>query len=129
MTTEYEPGQKIKAVYRTSVYKPNIGGWRSERVYAELEVISPGRAKVIRANLEPAMSNRQRFSVSNAAAKEKGKIKIISKLDSVELIDYTPTGLREVAEWNLKAEGFRSLQDRIELEGADMNSAYPKVIE
>ena len=87
MTTEYVPGQKISAVYCTSVYKPNIGGWRSERVFAELEVISPGRAKVIWANLEPAMSNRQRFNVSSAASKEHGKVKIISKLDNVEVIE------------------------------------------
>lgn len=87
MTTEYTPGQRISAVYSTSVYKPNIGEWRSERVFAELEVISPGRAKVIWANLDPAMSKRQRFNVSEAAAKEKGKIKIISKLDSVEVIE------------------------------------------
>lgn len=87
MTTEFVPGQKISAVYCTSVYKPNIGEWRSERVFAELEVISPGRARVIYANLDPAMSNRQRFNVSEAAAKEKGKIKIISKLDSVEVIE------------------------------------------
>ena len=26
MTTKYKPGQKIKAAYWTSVYKPNIGG-------------------------------------------------------------------------------------------------------
>ena len=29
MTTEYAPGQKISAVYCTSVYKPNIGEWRT----------------------------------------------------------------------------------------------------
>lgn len=87
MTTEFVPGQKISAVYCTGVYKPNIGGWRSERVFAELEVISPGRAKVIRADIDPAMSKRQRFNVSEAAAKEKGKVKIISKLDSVEVIE------------------------------------------
>ena len=28
----------------------------------------------------------------------------------------------------VKTEGMRSLKDRIELEGADMNSAYPKVV-
>ena len=87
MTTKYVPGQKIRAVYWTSVYKPNIGGWRSECVSAVLEVISPGRAKVIWANLEPAMSNRQKFNVSSAASKEHGKVKIISKLHSVEVID------------------------------------------
>ena len=87
MTTEFVPGQKIRATYWTSVYKPQIGEWRSERVFAELEVISPGRAKVIWANLEPAMSNRQRFNVSSAASEEHGKVKIISKLDSVEVIE------------------------------------------
>ena len=87
MTTEYVLGQRISAVYCTSVYKPNIGGWRSERVFAELEVITPGRAKVIRADIDPAMSKRQRFNPSYAAANEIGKIKIISKLDSVEVIE------------------------------------------
>ena len=87
MTTEYAPGQKIRAVYWTSVYKPQIGEWRSERVFAELEVISPGKARVIYANLDPATSKRQRFNASNAAAKEFGKVKIISKLDSVEVIE------------------------------------------
>lgn len=87
MTTEYTPGQKISAVYCTSVYKPNIGGWRSERVFAELEVISPGRAKVIYANLDPAMSKRQKFNPSYVAANEIGKVKIISKLDNVEVVE------------------------------------------
>ena len=80
-------GQKIKATYWTSVYKPNIGEWRSERVFAELEVISPGKAGVISAEMEPAASNRQRFNNSNAAANEIGKVKIISKLDNVEVIE------------------------------------------
>ena len=83
----YTVGQKIKATYWTGVYKPNIGAWRSERVFAELEVISPGRAKVIWANLDPASSNRQKFNVSAAARKEIGTVKIISKLDSVEVIE------------------------------------------
>ena len=87
MATEYVPGQKISAVYWTGVYKGNIGGWRSERVIAELEVISPGRARVISAELEPAMSKRQKFNPSYAAANEIGKLKIISKLDSVEVIE------------------------------------------
>ena len=83
----YTVGQKIRATYWTEVYKPNIGAWRSERVFAKLEVISPGKAKVIWANLDPAMSKRQRFNVSNAASKEHGKVKIISKLDNVEVIE------------------------------------------
>ena len=39
----------------------------------------------------------------------------------------TAAGLKELAERKVKAEGFRSLQDRIDVEGPDMNSAYPKV--
>ena len=34
---------------------------------------------------------------------------------------------KELAERKLKAEGLRSLQDRIETDGPDMNAAYPKV--
>ena len=33
-----------------------------------------------------------------------------------------------LAKKKVKTEGMRSLKDRIELEGADMNSAYPKVV-
>ena len=33
-----------------------------------------------------------------------------------------------LAKERVKAEGLRSLKDGIELEGADMNSAYPKVV-
>ena len=87
MTTEFVPGQKISAVYWTSVYKPNIGGWRSERVFAELEVISPGRAKVVKAELDPAFSNRQRFNASYAANKQIGAVKYISRLGNVEVIE------------------------------------------
>lgn len=39
----------------------------------------------------------------------------------------TAAGLRELAERKVKAEGLRSLQDRIDVEGPDMNAAYPKV--
>ena len=83
----YTVGQKIRAVYWTSVYKPQIGGWRSEKVFAELEVITPGRAKVIWANLDPAFSNRQKFNVSAAARKEIGAVKIISRLGNVEVME------------------------------------------
>ena len=83
----YTVGQKIRAIYWTGVYKPNIIGWRAERVSAELEVISPGRARVIRAKMEPARSNRQWFDVSYAALKEIGSIKIISRLCNVEVIE------------------------------------------
>ena len=39
----------------------------------------------------------------------------------------TAAGLRELAERKVKTEGLRSLQDRIDVEGPDMNAAYPKV--
>lgn len=39
----------------------------------------------------------------------------------------TAAGLRQLAEQKVKAEGLRSLQDRIDVEGPDMNAAYPKV--
>ena len=80
-------GQKIRAVYWVGVYKPNIGGFRTEMVSAELEVISPERAKVVKAELDPAFSNRQRFNVSYAASKQIGAIKFISRLGNVEVIE------------------------------------------
>lgn len=83
----YTVGQKIRATYWIGVYKPNIGGFRSEMVSAELEVISPGRARVIRAELDPAHSNRQWFNASYAASEEIGAVKIISKLGNVEVIE------------------------------------------
>ena len=83
----YTPGQRISATYWTSVYKPNISGWKSEHVTAVLEVLSPGKAKVISAEMEPAASNRQRFNSSNAACKEIGTVKIISKLNDVKVIE------------------------------------------
>ena len=39
----------------------------------------------------------------------------------------TAAGLKQLAERKVKAEGLRSLQDRIDVEGPDMNAAYPKV--
>lgn len=83
----YTIGQKIRAVYWIGIYKPNLGGFRSERVSAELEVISPGRAKVVKASLEPAHSDRQWFNASYVASKEVGVIKIISRLWNVEAIE------------------------------------------
>ena len=83
----YTVGQKIRATYWIGVYKPNIGGFRSEMVSAELEVISPGRAKVVKAELDPAFSNRQWFNASSTARKEIGAVKIISRLSNVEVIE------------------------------------------
>ena len=84
---KYTVGQKIRATYWIGVYKPNIGGFRSEMVSAELEVISPGRAKVVKAELDPAHSNRQRFNVGYTEEKEIGAIKNISRLGNVEVIE------------------------------------------
>lgn len=39
----------------------------------------------------------------------------------------TQKSFQVLAEQRMKAEGLRSLQDLIELEGPDMNAAYPKV--
>ena len=39
----------------------------------------------------------------------------------------TAAGLKQLAERKAKAEGLRSLHDRIDVEGPDMNAAYPKV--
>ena len=39
----------------------------------------------------------------------------------------TQKSFQVLAEQRVKAEGLRSLQDPIELDGADMNAAYPKV--
>ena len=39
----------------------------------------------------------------------------------------TQKSFQVLAEQRMKAEGYRSLQDPIELEGADMNAAYPTV--
>ena len=80
-------GQKIRAVYWIGVYKPNIGGFRTEMVSAELEAISPRTARVIQANLEPAHTNRQRCNASYAASKQIGAVKFISKLGNVEVIE------------------------------------------
>ena len=80
-------GQRIRAVYWIGVYKPNIGRFRTEMVRALIEVISPGRARVIQANLEPAHSNSQRFNASYAASKQIGAIKYISRLGNVEVIE------------------------------------------
>ena len=80
----YTIGQKIRADYWIGVYKPNIGGFRTEMVSAELEVISPGRAKVVKAELDPAFSNRQWFNVSGVANKQIGAVKFISRLQNIE---------------------------------------------
>ena len=80
----YTVGQTIEAQYKTGVYKPAIGGWRQERVNATLEVISPGKARVLSASVDEPRSKRQWFNASGIEAREKGKIKLISKRDILD---------------------------------------------
>lgn len=48
--------------------------------------------------------------------------------EALRIVDEcTTAGLKELAERKLKAEGLRSLQDRVETDGPDMNATYPKV--
>lgn len=48
--------------------------------------------------------------------------------EALRIVDEcTTAGLKELAERKLKAESLRSLQDRVETDGPDMNAAYPKV--
>ena len=48
---------------------------------------------------------------------------------AVEIIErVTRKTYISLAKERVKSEGMRSLKDRIELEGVDMNSAYPKVV-
>ena len=82
----YTPGQRISATYWTSVYMPNLNGWRTAMVFAELEVISPARARVVSASFVKAKSKRQKFNPKYAAANEIGAVKLIGKLDSVKVI-------------------------------------------
>ena len=47
---------------------------------------------------------------------------------AISMIDLvTKKSFQVLAEQRMKTEGYRSLQDPIELEGPDMNAAYPKV--
>ena len=47
---------------------------------------------------------------------------------AISMVDLvTQKSFQVLAEQRMKAEGMRSLQDPIELEGPDMNAAYPKV--
>lgn len=87
---KYEVGKQIEATYWTGVYKPEIGGYRQERVDAILEVISPGKARVLDAEMEDASSKRQKYNSTGRQRKEVGKIKIISKLDGVKAVKNKP---------------------------------------
>lgn len=82
-----EIGQEFYASYWTSVYKPAIRDWRSEYVRAKLVAVSKGKARVIEAEMSEARSKRQRYWVEKAEQNEIGKIKIISKLSILEMIE------------------------------------------
>lgn len=86
---------KVRVKYQTSVFVQ--AGWRSADVTALAETISAKRAKVLEvldingdgntgySSLTGA--NRQKYSVSAIAARETGKIKILSKCLSWEEIN------------------------------------------
>lgn len=52
---------------------------------------------------------------------------IVTAIEIVEMV--TRKTLIGLAKEKVKTEGMRSLKDVIELEGVDMNSAYPKVVD
>ena len=45
----------------------------------------------------------------------------------VIVTECTAAGLKQLAEQKVKAAGLRSMQDPVDVEGPDMNAAYPKV--
>lgn len=84
----YQEGQKIKACYNASVYKANIGGWRSEKVEAVLEILPGGKkAKVLDCKMEPAGFRRSWYNVIGAQNKEIGNIKMITSLWNIEVLE------------------------------------------
>lgn len=86
----YKKGDRITASYNTSVYKPNLNGWRSESVDATLEAISPKKFKVVSAKVEPAGSKRQQFSTTGIENREMGKTKFLSSLYNVKSVKKAP---------------------------------------
>lgn len=83
----YTPGQRISATYWVKAFKPYMDEWSPERVTAVLEVLSPGKARVISAEMEPATSRRQIYAMPSYRDRQIGKVKLISKLDSVKVIE------------------------------------------
>ena len=45
----------------------------------------------------------------------------------VIVTECTAAGLKQLAEQKVKAAGLRSMQDPVDVDGSDMNAAYPKV--
>ncbi len=73
----------LECTYYTSVFKPAIGGWRQEKVWAAVEFISPKMVKVVDARMEDADSRRQAFSATRRAQEEIGKKKRLSSVTIV----------------------------------------------
>lgn len=84
----------IKINYETSVYLPNMGGFRSIRVTAKAEKVSDKRCKIIEVldvdgegttgYASRTGAKRQQYNVGNVARREVGKVKIISHLTVLE---------------------------------------------
>jgi len=77
----------ITANYRTSIFKPNLNGWRQETVTAVLEQISAKKYRVLYiADIPTPTSKRQYFNTSGIMAREVGKVKLLSSLYGIEQV-------------------------------------------
>jgi hypothetical protein len=84
----------IKINYESSVYLPNIGGFRSISITAKAEKISEKRCKVVEVldvdgegttgYASRTGAKRQQYNVGNVVRSEVGKVKIISRLTIIE---------------------------------------------
>jgi hypothetical protein len=82
----------MKISYNTAVYTP--AGWRSETVTAEAEEISPKRLRVISVidiggngasgYASRTGAKRQQYHVGGVAARERGAVKLTSKVQMLE---------------------------------------------
>lgn len=80
-------GTQITAEYLIGVYKPGIPGYRSEIVFATLEIIPGSMARVISADMRVASSNRQRYNTTQCAKFEIGKRKRFMSLFHIKTLD------------------------------------------
>jgi hypothetical protein len=82
----------MKISYNTAVYTP--AGWRSETITAEAEEISPKRLRVISVidiggngasgYASRTGAKRQQYHVGGVAARERGAVKLTSKVQMLE---------------------------------------------
>jgi hypothetical protein len=82
----------MKISYNTAVYTP--AGWRSETITAEAEEISPKRLRVISVidiggngasgYASRTGAKRQQYHVGGVAARERGAVKLTSKVQLLE---------------------------------------------